>query len=97
MKKRLYLFSFLIFVFLIGFVFLFATGNIDSYKNSEKNHGEDLEKIQCVNEIDCADNNSCTIDYCSDSGFCENTKVILCYQNDGCCPKGCTSENDNDC
>lgn len=43
MGKRVYLISFLIFVFLIGFIFLFATGNIDSYKNSEK---EDMDKIR---------------------------------------------------
>lgn len=54
------------------------------------------EIISCNVDNDCNDGNSCTINYCKNLE-CEVAKVVLCYDNDNCCPKGCVLDNDNDC
>lgn len=50
----------------------------------------------CTSSLQCNDANICTTDTCSE-GACSHTSIILCTNNDGCCPAGCTSANDNDC
>ena len=52
--------------------------------------------VECVIYSQCNDNNPCTTNTCS-NGFCLYPKIISCISNDGCCPSGCTSSNDNDC
>jgi hypothetical protein len=44
-----------------------------------------------------SDNNSCTTDSCSSSGTCGHNSITSCLSNDGCCPTGCNSLNDNNC
>ncbi|MCD6414310.1 MAG: hypothetical protein J7L23_01635 [Candidatus Diapherotrites archaeon] len=43
----------------------------------------------------CADDDLCTIDECM-NGECVYSEPD-CITGDGCCPTGCTPENDNDC
>jgi hypothetical protein len=50
----------------------------------------------CQAKEDCEDNDNCTLESCT-GGVCISTEVLLCYNNDGCCPEGCNSRNDNDC
>ncbi|MDD5147865.1 MAG: hypothetical protein PHH08_00190, partial [Candidatus ainarchaeum sp.] len=60
----------------------------------------------------CKDHDACTIDSCNAAGCtpnsknmlscdwesaCAHTKITACISSDGCCPAGCTSQNDNDC
>ncbi len=55
----------------------------------------------CSVNIDCNDNNACTIDVCTNPNtclaVCSYADVIQCANSDGCCPAGCDSSNDNDC
>ena len=55
----------------------------------------------CSLNSDCNDYNSCTTDICNSAGTCSascsNTQIVSCINNDGCCPSGCNSINDNDC
>ncbi len=55
----------------------------------------------CSTNIDCNDDNFCTIDTCSDVGTCASAcsyeEITQCINNDDCCPAGCTYDNDNDC
>lgn len=45
----------------------------------------------------CDDSKACTTnDKCS-NGVCAGTAIVACANNDGCCPAGCSSVNDNDC
>ena len=76
---------------LVGAVFLRADSSSGDFINLGKNNDND-----CSLSSECFDDNKCTIDFCN-YGTCMNTKVVLCYQNDGCCPKGCNPSNDNDC
>jgi len=62
--------------------------------------GETCEGNACP--ATCADNNACTVDSlvgsrenCSAS--CVYQGVSQCRPNDGCCPAGCTTAQDNDC
>jgi hypothetical protein len=96
-NKGFFVFAVSLLIFLIvGSVFVFAVGN--------KRYGFDRifyvkdnsENVSCNLDADCVDDNLCTLHYC-EKGFCRITDVVLCYQNDGCCPKGCKPENDNDC
>lgn len=90
MKKRILIYVMGILVLALAlFIFSFMRDFVDA-KDSEEN------LLQCDSDEVCDDLNNCTIDTCREN-FCFNTDVILCYQNDGCCPKGCNSENDNDC
>jgi hypothetical protein len=51
---------------------------------------------------DCNDGNACTIDsmtgnaaYCT--AACTHQTITDCQNGDGCCPAGCTAQNDGDC
>jgi hypothetical protein len=52
--------------------------------------------IECREDANCTDNNTCTTDKCSNYQ-CVYEEIILCEGNDGCCPVNCNSSNDNDC
>jgi hypothetical protein len=81
-------------------VFVFAYfGSSDKSPKMNTTHSANYpnQSVSCYNNDDCNDGDSCTLNYCGDDSFCVNTPVVLCYQNDGCCPKGCTAQNDNDC
>jgi hypothetical protein len=87
-------------VFLVLIIALTFTISIFGSNQEEKNKPyieNGTERISCEVESDCNDGDSCTLDYCGDKNFCVNTKVVLCYHSDGCCPQGCTPQNDNDC
>ena len=55
----------------------------------------------CAIDSQCNDNNFCTIDSCLFPNTCNATcisnPITMCQNDDGCCPLGCTPENDNDC
>ena len=55
----------------------------------------------CEVNADCSDGVECTRDSCKNAGtsnaFCTNSPVDYCLSDDGCCPRGCAVENDNDC
>jgi len=53
----------------------------------------------CSSNIDCDNNNSCTIDECDgDPLRCKHKLILWCRDDDGCCPESrCTEDNDNDC
>ena len=57
--------------------------------------------IVCSANDECNDGIGCTIDSCKNPGepasFCTNQPVSYCKNDDGCCPAGCKSINDNDC
>ncbi len=53
---------------------------------------------QCSSSAECNDNNICTIDLCEGiPRKCYNTEIVLCADNDDCCPAKCYYENDSDC
>jgi len=56
-------------------------------------------KEECVIDADCEDDDSCTLDKCSDTPprTCSNTLITQCLNDDGCCLGTCNQENDNDC
>jgi hypothetical protein len=46
----------------------------------------------------CNDGNACTQDVCNpQSGACSHPAIDACAHNDGCCPVGCSVNQDNDC
>ncbi|MDY0000616.1 MAG: hypothetical protein RBU30_04920 [Polyangia bacterium] len=52
--------------------------------------------------MSCDDNNACTTDSLEGdpslcTAVCAFTDITSCADNDGCCPSGCNSGNDNDC
>lgn len=52
----------------------------------------------CSTDSECDDDNPCTNDICSGTPkVCLNTVIVQCSDGDGCCPTGCTHENDSDC
>jgi hypothetical protein len=51
---------------------------------------------QCISDLDCADGDPCSEGSCV-NGQCNYATIILCIDDDGCCPSGCTSDIDNDC
>ena len=55
----------------------------------------------CSSDADCDDGDACTIDTCKYAGTCNatctHTEITECINDDGCCPAGCDSSNDNDC
>ena len=96
-NRGVFVFAVSVFIFLvIGSVFIFAVERNSSRNNGTFYFENSKENLSCVCNDDCDNNQSCTLHYC-DGGFCKSTEVVLCYQNDGCCPSGCTSDNDNDC
>ncbi len=95
--KGLLIFVVGVFLFLVICSF-FVFALFDLQKSDEKFYIENNSgKISCENDLSCDDGNSCTLDYCNEMNNCVNSDVVLCYHNDGCCPNGCTPENDNDC
>ncbi len=59
------------------------------------------QTLICNGPNDCKDGNDCTADICSNAGTCtascSNIAIIVCMDNDNCCPAGCDSTTDNDC
>ena len=54
----------------------------------------------CPDASACDDNNACTQDTVSGSGcdtVCVNSAITAFVNDDGCCPAGATSSDDNDC
>jgi hypothetical protein len=55
----------------------------------------------CSSDTDCDDEDACTLDGCIMPGTCEAECAYeqrsSCANNDGCCPAGCTSSDDDDC
>lgn len=46
----------------------------------------------------CDDHAACTTnDVCNNKGVCGGTPIVVCKDNDGCCPAGCSLATDNDC
>ena len=90
----------IIFILLAGGAFLVyklkkASEKLEKSENSE---GEIQEKVimKCEVDGDCEDGDACTINSCSGKK-CIESEVLLCYNNDGCCPYNCGGSNDNDC
>ena len=52
--------------------------------------------VSCTLNSQCNDSDFCTTDSCS-GGTCSHVTITSCANNDGCCPVGCTSANDNNC
>jgi len=69
--------------------------------NSELDGGETCDPPgSCPTE--CNDGLACTNDFMTGSAAncnvaCGATPITMCTNGDGCCPAGCTSENDADC
>jgi hypothetical protein len=51
----------------------------------------------CQFSSECNDNKISTNDVCLSNNTCSFTTIILCLHNDGYCPSGCNSLNDNNC
>ncbi|MGB5810450.1 MAG: CAP domain-containing protein [Polyangiales bacterium] len=52
--------------------------------------------------VSCDDQNACTTDAFTGSAgncnvACSHTNVVVCSNDDGCCPSSCSGANDNDC
>lgn len=94
-RKSFFVISVIILVLIFSILFFaFGSAKYDKEKNDSVKIIE--ESTSCSEDYDCDDGNAYTIDYCY-SEQCSNTEVVLCYQNDGCCPKSCTPANDGDC
>src|SRR3989344_3864400 len=56
---------------------------------------------QCINDPQCDDSNTCTVELCKNPNTClascTYTTINQCDDGDGCCPSGCTVNNDDDC
>ena len=77
-------------------------GFVVNYFHSGITGGAITGGIACYDNADCDDGITCTIDSCKNAGdgnlaFCVNQPVDFCQDGDGCCPRGCSSVNDNDC
>ena len=96
-RGSLLIFTCVFFILLIGVIFSVSkiSGDVEDRNIEEGGKNQTVQKT-CVHDLDCQDSDACIINSCRD-GFCAETNVILCYQNDGCCPQGCTEQNDNDC
>lgn len=87
-----------IFILILGGFFLFYTLK-KSHENSKENQNPEIQEkviMNCEVNEDCKDGNPCIINSCSEKK-CVKSEVLLCYNNDGCCPENCNSGNDNDC
>ena len=52
----------------------------------------------CIQNLDCNDNNTCTIDKCSGyKGSCSHESLTSCINEDSCCPSNCNETSDLDC
>lgn len=91
---KIFIFVFVAFL-LISVCSIYA---IAGNKNIDKENSEEDESElkECAVNSECVDEDLCTVHYCEDD-MCMTGDVVLCYQSDGCCPSGCTPENDNDC
>ncbi len=108
MNKKGWVGIFLVFLFLfifMGFLIFKQMGVVPSKSAYSVETSPEVQsnsnpiaqvKVPCVKDSDCSDDSLCTINLCRD-GYCTSRDVVLCYQNDGCCPKGCNPTNDNDC
>lgn len=45
----------------------------------------------------CDDGNTCTAGDTCANGVCQGTTITQCINGDGCCPSGCTLQDDDDC
>ena len=55
-------------------------------------------KDLCLNNNNCDDNNTCTIDECTGTPLsCAHNFIAYCKDNDNCCPSKCNMSEDNDC
>jgi parallel beta-helix repeat protein len=56
--------------------------------------------IACYQDSDCGAG-LCKTYTCNNPGtpsaYCSSQKITSCINDDGCCPPGCTEQNDNDC
>ncbi|MBN1924007.1 MAG: hypothetical protein JW791_04590 [Nanoarchaeota archaeon] len=56
---------------------------------------------ECSRNNDCADEDACTIETCSNAGTCEAScsyqRITEFKTGDSCCPRGATKEQDLDC
>lgn len=60
--------------------------------------GETVPEGECSSNVQCNDQNKCTIDRCSGTPKeCSNAKITECRKGDDCCPSGCTYSSDKDC
>jgi hypothetical protein len=87
------------FAFVLAFLLMLGTVFFISKLSITREHGfiiQEKEVLNCSSKNDCNDKDLCTIDLCKDSE-CSNTQIVLCYNNDNCCPDQCNSGNDNDC
>jgi hypothetical protein len=87
--------------FAIALIFLLIFGTVYfisklSIRNEQGFIVQEKEVINCNYKNYCDDSNFCTIDLCNNAK-CSNTQIVLCYNNDNCCPGQCNSGNDNDC
>ena len=78
-----------------------GVGFIVGYFNSGITGGVVSAGVACYDNNDCDDGITCTIDSCKNAGegnlaFCVNQPIDFCQDGDGCCPRGC-SGNDDDC
>jgi hypothetical protein len=94
----IFLLSILAFLLLAAFVVLtfFAPDN-ENKSNGNPSVEGNSEGVSCEVNDDCENDDPCVLSYCGRGNVCVDVDVVLCYQNDGCCPKGCTPQNDNDC
>lgn len=64
-------------------------------------HNRECVVPECGSAGDCNDENACTKDECFFAGhpnaYCGYEDIKKCRDNDGCCPGGCTSVDDDDC
>ena len=80
---------------------MLAVGFLVNYFNSGIT-GAAAGGVACYTNTDCDDGITCTIDSCKNAGegnlaFCVSQPIDFCQDGDGCCPRGCSSVNDNDC
>jgi hypothetical protein len=94
-QEKLYIVIAFVLLFLLMFGTVFVISKL-SIKNEQSFIVQEKQVVNCNSKNDCDDANSCTIDLC-ESTKCSNTPIVLCYNNDNCCPGQCNSGNDNDC
>ncbi len=87
-----------LFILVIGGILLVSNFSSVNANSQESQNPETQEEVTmgCEMNEDCDDNDKCTIESCTGK-VCIITDVLLCYNNDGCCPNNCNSANDNDC
>jgi len=70
----------------------------DGTKECVTNRCYDDDLVQCIEDEDCNDNNTCTIDTCFGiPPQCSLSAVTECINDDGCCAPNCNDVEDNDC